>query len=280
MAIIDKIYNNNVAQIIDEKGREVVVMGRGLAFGKKVGDDLEPDKIERTFVAQDTHLGKEWHQLHGQLTDEEVEVILQIVLLAEETLNEHFELTFYLALADHLHYAIERHRQGLTLTNPLAWEVRKFYPTEFDLGRQALMLVREQLGVTLEEDEAASLALHFANAQRDKGLVSKNQKITQMVMAILDIVRLFYGQEQFNQDNSFNYNRFVTHVQYFAQRVINGLVQGNNDAFLYEQIRMNYPQAYACTQRIKAYVQTEHHFVMSKDEEVYLTIHIQRVTSQ
>lgn len=276
---IDKIYNNNVVQTSDASGQELIVMGRGLAFGKKVGDELDQDKVERTFVTPDIKTSQEWHQLHGQLSSQEIEAILQVISRAEAVLAQSFELPFYLALADHLHYAIERQREGLTLGNPLAWEIRKFYPVEFDLGKETLAIVADKVGVELEEDEAASLALHFVNAQRDNGLVTKNQKITQLVMAILDIVRLYYGQEQFAQDNSFNYNRFVTHVQYFAQRVINGLVQGSNDAFLYEQVQANYPQAFACTQRIKKYVQADYQFLMSQDEEVYLTIHIQRVIS-
>lgn len=274
---IDKVYNNNVVQVVDEQGREVILMGRGLGFQKKVGDRVNPDLIEKTFVPREAAIGVEWHQIYGKLSEQELAVVLAIIAHVEKGLNQTFEVSFYIALADHLHYAIERTREGLSLKNPLAWEVRKFYPVEHQLGLDALELVAADLGVRLDEDEATSLALHFVNAQRDNGLVTKNQKITQLVMAILDIVRLYYGQERFAQDNSFNYNRFVTHVQYFAQRVINGLVQGINDAFLYEQVQANYPQAFDCTQRIKKYVEAEYPFLMSQDEEVYLTIHIQRV---
>lgn len=48
--IIEKILNNNVIVTHDEGGREVVAMGRGLAFGKKNGsrvDDAQVDKVYR-----------------------------------------------------------------------------------------------------------------------------------------------------------------------------------------------------------------------------------------
>lgn len=61
----------------------------------------------------------------------------------------------------------------------------------------------------------------------------------------------------------------------------NSLVQGKNDAFLYEQVKENYPHAFACTEKIKSYVESAYDFAMSRDEQVYLTIHIQRLeTSQ
>lgn len=52
--IINKIFNNNVV-LSEEKGQEVIVMGRGLAFGKKVGDGLEVEKIEKRYVLSQSH---------------------------------------------------------------------------------------------------------------------------------------------------------------------------------------------------------------------------------
>ena len=78
-------------------------------------------------------------------------------------------------------------------------------------------------------------------------------------------------------EDSVSYNRFVTHIQYFAQRVINGVVQGTNDSFLYEQVKLNYPEAFSCSEKIKNFIETSYDFTMSNDEQVYITIHIQRL---
>ena len=180
-----------------------------------------------------------------------------------------------MALGDHLHFALERTEQGLHLQNPLAWEIRKFYPKEYQLGLEALDLVQEKLGQTLDKSEASSIALHFVNAQKNGQLGQDSYAISRIVTQILDIVRLHFGRDM--DENDISYHRFITHVQYFAQRVIKGMVQGVNDAFLYEQVQHNYPQAFACTQKIQTYVRTAWEFDMSQDEQVYLTIHIQRL---
>ena len=42
--IIKKVLNNNV--VLSEKdNHEIVIMGKGIAFGKRVGDLLDKDKI-------------------------------------------------------------------------------------------------------------------------------------------------------------------------------------------------------------------------------------------
>ena len=272
---IDKVFNNNVVQVLGDKNEEIIVMGKGLGFQKKTGDEVDQELIEKRFILQDTDVASELSRVYTDLDSIEIELILAIINQGQKILEQTFDISLYIALADHLHYTIERTKEGLTLQNPLSWEVRKFYPREFQLGRDAIKLIKEKMGVELADDEAASIALHFINAQKDSGLLEKNRLISKIVIDILEIVRLHFGQIE--DEESISYNRFVTHVQYFAQRVANGLVQGKNDAFLYEQVKENYPHAFACTEKIKSYVVSAYDFPMSKDEQVYLTIHIQRL---
>ena len=278
---IEKVFNNNVVQILGINNEEIIVMGKGLGFQKKPGDGVNQDLIEKRFILQntDTDMVGELSRVYVDLDSEEIDLVLEIIHQGQEKLGQTFDISLYIALADHLHYTIQRTREGLTLQNPLAWEVRKFYPEEFQLGKDTIELVKEKMTLQLADDEAASIALHFINAQKDGGLLEKNRLISKIVSDILEIVRLHFGEVR--DEESISYNRFITHVQYFAQRVANGLVQGKNDAFLYEQVKENYPHAFACTEKIKSYVESAYNFAMSRDEQVYLTIHIQRLeTSQ
>ena len=47
--IINKVINNNVLSTHDENNREIVLMGKGIGFQKKVGDEVAEDKIEKKF---------------------------------------------------------------------------------------------------------------------------------------------------------------------------------------------------------------------------------------
>ena len=271
---IEKILNNNVVQALDNDV-EYIVMGRGLGFQKKVGEFVDKEKIEKTFVLENQDAADEWSRVYVNLPDDEMQLFLNILTFAEAVLQTKFEPSFFIALADHLHYAIERSREGISLQNPLAWEVRKFYPREYEIGKQALRLIAKDLEVQLADDEAASVALHFVNAQKDVGLHEKDQQMTQIVVGISDIVRLHFGSDL--GEDSFSYNRFITHLQYLAQRIVSGVSGGKNDAFLYEQVKLNYPESFVCTQKIATNIETSYAFDLSLDEQVYLTIHIQRL---
>ena len=271
---IEKILNNNVVQALDNNV-EYIVMGKGLGFQKKVGDLVDKEKIEKTFVLENTEAVEEWSRVYVNLPDGEMQVFLNILTFAEAVLQTKFDPSFFIALADHLHYAIERSSEGVSLQDPLAWEVRTFYPREYEIGKQALRLIAKDLEVQLADDEAASVALHFVNAQKDAGLHEKDRQMTQIVVGISDIVRLHFGYDL--EEDSFSYNRFMTHLQYLAQRIVSGVSGGKNDAFLYEQVKLNYPESFVCTKKIATYIETSYAFDLSLDEQVYLTIHIQRL---
>lgn len=272
---IERVYNNNVVQVTD-KQHEEIIMGKGLGFQKKPGDDVDVNKIEKRFILQesDQDMIGELSRVYQDLTSQELNLVLTIIERGQEVLKQTFEISLYIALADHLQYAIQRTRDGISLQNPLAWEIRKFYPKEYELGQESLKLIESHIGLSMETSEAASIALHFINAQKDGSLIEASQQVSQIVINCLEIVRLHFGH--LAAEDSVSYNRFVTHLQYFAQRVVSGSVQGNNDDFLYDQVKANYQEAFACTQKIKDYIEGYFAFQMSKDEQVYLTIHIQR----
>lgn len=273
--LIQKVLNNNVVQVKNDNGDELVIMGRGIGFQKATGDPIDSSKIAKTFVLKEEDAM--FSDIYQELSTEEIDTVFSIVKLAEERLNQDYQSHVYITLGDHLHYALERHRDQLPLTNPLAWEVRRVYKAEYKVGLEALDIVEEKTGVRLEESEASSIALHLINAQKEGQMLEQTLKMLKVVQDILNIVRLHYGID-FDED-SISYQRFVTHLQYFAQRVNGKLQQGSNDSFLYEQVRDTYPKAFTCSDKIKQYIETTYDFPVGREEQVYLTIHIQRLAT-
>jgi beta-glucoside operon transcriptional antiterminator len=272
---IEKVYNNNVVLVKSDNDEEIIIMGKGLGFQKKTGDEVESSQIEKRFILQNADIVDELTRVYVDLSPEETEVVLEIIEHGQKILKTNFDIALYISLADHLHYTYQRIADNVVLQNPLTWEIRKFFPEEFQVGRDALKIVFEKMSLILPDDEVASIALHFVNAQKDSGIIKKNYQVSRIVTDIIGIVRLFYGKVV--DEDSVSYNRFVTHIQYFAQRVINGVVQGTNDSFLYEQVKLNYPEAFSCSEKIKNFIETSYDFTMSNDEQVYITIHIQRL---
>ena len=47
--VIDKVLNTNVVLAKNDEGEQVIVMGCGVAFGKKAGEMIDDTKIDKIF---------------------------------------------------------------------------------------------------------------------------------------------------------------------------------------------------------------------------------------
>lgn len=276
--IIEKILNNNVVMARNSSGEETVYTGRGLAFKKRVGDEIQQEFVEKEFILKDSVLSSQFQQLFSDLPSEEVEAVKKIVDLAEEKLGTELSSNIYLTLTDHIHYAIARAREGIELPNPLKYETRKFYPKEFDIARQGIQLINEQFDVSFADDEAGFIAFHIVNAEQGNSSMEETMTATEIVGNVLTIISRYFGLP-FDED-SLNYQRMVTHLQFFSQRYLRDELNGDEDEFLYELIQSKYPKAFQAVQRINQYLITKYDKPVGKAEQTYLTIHIQRLVGE
>ena len=68
--IVEKVLNNNVVVSIEPKTRkEIILMGQGIAFGKKIGQEIDESKIEKRFMVEDKTLGDKIKKLINQIPE-------------------------------------------------------------------------------------------------------------------------------------------------------------------------------------------------------------------
>lgn len=275
---IEKVLNNNVVLAFNESNQEMVVMGRGIAFQKHAGDDIEEDKIEKTFVPEGQEVMEHLLSLYRDIDPDILEIATNVIKYAQGILHARLSNHIYLTLPDHLSYAISRAKEGLDIKSPLTWEIKRFYKVEHEIGLKAIELVKNNLNIQLPETEAAAIALHIVNARQDEQDIQVTIKMTEMVQDILNIVCYYYGKT-FNEE-TFQYTRFITHLQYFARRLLQQERKESGDDFLYEQVKHKYEKAFKCTERINEYLSNTQGAELTTDEQLYLAIHIQRVTTE
>lgn len=273
---ITKILNNNVVVVLDEHQREQVVMGRGLAFRKGVGEKLDQEKIEKVFALQDDALALRLGELIGQIPLEVFTTCDRIINLATQRLGK-LQDSLYITLTDHCYFAIERQRKGLAIKNVLLWEIKRLYPKEFALGREALALIAKRLNVELAEDEAGFIALHLVTAQLNSEM-PEVMHITRVMQEILQLVK--YQFHLVYDEESLSYQRFVTHLKFFAQRMLSRTVVEDDDASLHSAIKENYAKAWKCAEKIAQYLHQHYQRELTTEEIMFLTIHIERVRKE
>ena len=60
---IAKVINNNVISVLDAQNKELVVMGRGIAFQQRPGDVVDESKIEKTFKLDNKDVSEKFKTL-------------------------------------------------------------------------------------------------------------------------------------------------------------------------------------------------------------------------
>ena len=271
---IKKVLNNNAVTVINKDDKEIVVMGLGLAFKKKSGDKLEQGKIERIFTLENKEVSEKLKKLISEIPAKYVEISEEIINYAEDNLGKKLNENIYITLTDHISFAMTRHKQGLNIKNPMLWEIKKFYKQEYSIGLIALNIIEDNFGVNLLEDEAASIALHIVNAELNEDMPS-GVNMTKVIQEILNIIR--YNFEMDFDEESLSYHRLITHLKFFAQRMINETPSKSDDDYLYDIVLEKYSNAYKCVEKIKTHLIKVYNADMSKEEMAYLTIHINRV---
>ena len=273
---IAKILNNNVVVVQDERGREQVVMGRGLAFQKRVGEALDTALVEKVFALQSDELVRRLGELLSQIPLEVMTTCDRIIGLAVQRLGK-LQESLYITLTDHCYFAIERQKNGLAIKNVLLWDIKRLYPKEFELGQEARAIIARRLNVELEEDEAGFIALHLVTAQ----LNSEMPEVMHVTRVMQEILQLVKYQLQLNYDEeSLSYQRFVTHLKFFAQRMLTRTVVEDDDVSLHSAVKDNYAKAWKCAETVATHLQKQYQRSLTTEEIMFLAIHIERVRKE
>jgi beta-glucoside operon transcriptional antiterminator len=274
---IHKVINNNVISVLAENSKELVIMGRGLAFQKKPGDTVDEERIEKIFTLENKDLSERFKTLLYEIPMEYMEISDEIIIHAKEKLGKNLNESIYVSLTDHIHFAVQRHQKGMDIKNALLIEIKRLYRDEFLIGKEALNIIQQKVGIELPEDEAGFIAMHVVNAELNEEMPNI-LNITKVMQEILAIVKNHFNIE-FDEE-SLNYYRFVSHLKYFAQRLFSKTYLTSDDDFLYHTVREKYTNATACAEKIKEFVSQKYDCELPNEEMLYLTIHISRVVNR
>ena len=274
--IIEKVINNNIISAYEKSGAEVIVMGRGIGFKKKQGEVVPADQISKIFRIKSRTLAEQFKELLANMPLERVRISDEIISHAKDHLKLKLNQSIYVTLTDHINFAIERVSQGIEPQNALLWEIKRFYPQEFQLGIYASELIHDRLGILLPEDEAGFIALHFVNAEYGTD-IRDAVKFPDQMQAIVDIVEHDLGIML--DESSLHYERFVTHIKFLIQRIYRKELLSSEDRELSLMMQRKYPREYQCSVKVAEYIMKATGSRLSEEEIMYLSVHIRRVST-
>lgn len=277
--IINKVLNNNVVITSDEHKNEMIVMGRGIAFKKKIGDTIPDNTVDKVYRLANPTVLNQFQELVADLPVEYLELSNQIIEYARKELASPINDTIYISLTDHMHSAIERAKKGITVKNVLLWDIKRFFPEEYRIGLKTIEKISEIYGVTLPDDEAGFVALHLVNAQADNEDQGNITALTQTMQEIINIVTYFF-KTTFDEDSVYFY-RFTMHLRFFVSRMLSHTQHTDEtDEELLAMVKQKYHNGFQCVQKINKFLINKYAYQMSSDEQLYLTIHIARLVQK
>ena len=268
-----KILNNNLVFARDDAGQEVIVKGLGIGFHASRGDTVDESRIGQVFYPQDKQNIQQIQEFLLSIPAEYLNFVQDFVDSVKAAEGITFNSSIYLSLSDHLLGTIKRYQEGISLENVLLLDIKRLYKKEYTWGEQMLAQVKEVFGVALPPDEAGFIALHFVNAEENQR-GNDSYKIAAIVSDIQQTVKTYYSDLEFD-DNSLYYQRFLTHLKYFAQRYLHQELQTDQDDSLFQLVSQQYRDAFGCVKMIFLMMEERYGYQLSQEEMMYLTIHIQ-----
>ena len=274
--IIKRILTNNAVVIDDENQQEKIVCGKGIAFKKRPGMEIDEISINQTFILEGGGEYSRFEQLLKDVPLEYLELSSEIINMAKLEFAKKFKDNVIITLSDHLYVAIKRCREGMTISNPLLWDIKNFYEIEYDIGLRALELIKNKFHIQWPNDEAGFIALHIVNVELDEDNMDHIFQVTKVIQEIMTIVKYHFHAE-FDTSNVYYY-RFITHLKFFALRLLkDNQFNEDEENELLDVVKDKYCTSYECVLKIKDFLEKKYNYTLQEDEIVYLTIHVHRV---
>lgn len=275
---IIKVINNNNLCVLDDNGKEQIVSGKGIGFGKKCGESVDPSQITKTYLITDSALQKKMISMLSDIPYYYVDFTNDMVEYIKSAYHSNLNESLLLTLSDHIAFAIERKKNGNEFTNPLLESIQESFPKELSLGLVCIDKIKEKFGVEMSRDEAGFIAMHIINARLDTTM-SDLYDMTKMITGCVETAEFFYGKK-FDRTSP-NYERFVKHLKYLAQRLYNNKLleeKLSDDAAFVIMIKKTCNQHYQCALSIQDYILKTYKKEINGDELITLAIHLKKAT--
>ncbi len=270
---IEKVMNNNIILAVDlQSNLEMVLLGKGIGFGKKEKSlvELDPSQIEKSFHTFDKKIKEEYFSLLSQIDEKVIGAIEEIISVAEQSLgklNDHL----HIVLTDHIEFALERIRMGIEIDNPFLHEIKALYPQEFEIGKRGAEIIKSRIGIEISEAEMGFIALYLNSARQNK-TIKETVQDTRILRESIEIIEkeLDYN---INHDDV-TYIRLINHLRVKLNYIQDGKFSKNP---LLDTIKKQMPVAFKIARKIATHIEESKNLKVSEDEIGYMAIHIERI---
>ena len=268
---IAKLLNHNSFIGIESGAKqECLIMGKGIAFGKKIGQTIEVPQDARIYSLKELTDRGDAREIINSVSPVCLELANEILREAEAEFGD-IDRSILFPIADHLDFAIRRLQRGEQISNPLTEDIRILFYKEYKVAGCIAPMLKEKFQIELDEHETGYIALHVHSAIVDEK-VSQAMEIARTVRECISLVEKETGNSI--DVMSLAYNRLMNHVRYMVARAIHGEKLKMN---LNDYMSVKFPEAFHASERICHEMEKRLGLPMPDIEIGYLAMHLERM---
>ncbi len=268
-----KVLNNNSILVIDlDTKQELIFLGKGVGFGKKVNQNVSEIENAKAYRFTEQQSRQESIDTIKSISPVFIEIAGGIIEEAEKQFGN-VDNNILLPLADHIAFAIKRMEQGIELKNPFAKEIKVLFEEEYNVAKKGKDLINQKIGVEINDDEVGYITLHVHTALTRENVV-QSMDVARMIQEGIQTIEKELGAML--DDATISYTRLLTHMKFMILRVI-------NDEKLHldmtDYVLENFPDSFALAKQICSSFEQNIKKTFPNIEISYFAIHIERVKS-
>lgn len=271
--MIIKIFNNNVI-LVSYESKEKIILGRGIGFGKHIGDTIQSSpSIDKVFALEGYGSSDKFNELITKVDDKIIGMCEEIIYMISKELNEELDEKIHISLTDHIAFTLYRLQHNDEINNPFLVETETLYKREFDIAQKAVKMLENETGVCIPEGEVGFITLHIHSA-RNRGKLSNTIKYAYISNSIVELI-----EDELNiqiDKNSLDYARFVTHIRFAIERIMNNSPIKNE---LLYAIKKQFKNSYKLSKKVATLIESELGMKVEEDEIGYIAMHIEKLRS-
>lgn len=271
-----RVYNNNVVLSQNKNGKELVLVGRGLAYGLNKGDNIDESKVEKRFELKET-VNNKFKELIQDVPIDDILICEEVISYIKSNNDKEIDDSIYVTLTDHIINMVDRIKKGIDFDSTILLNISYLYKAEHKIALHAVEMLSKRYDLKIDDSEANFITLHIVNGESNSNMMEMYE-ITSIIDEILSIVNRNYKIDY----EDFAYDRFITHCRFFVQRVVNKeYVEENKKKYVEMFLMMKglYKSQYRCVNEIAHFIENKYNYQVEDDEKMYLLLHLVKLTT-
>lgn len=268
--VIKVLNNNGILVYHNETGREMILLGNGVGFGKRPTQQIERIPGAKVYSLVTRRKDQSVLKTVNGIQPGFIEVAGRIIEEAEKVF-QNMNRDILLPMADHIALAAKRAAESRQIPNPFTPDIRVLFAKEYAVALRGRDIIKETTGHEISDDEVGFITLHIHAGLSDEQ-VSQTLDTTRIINEGIHMIEEAFGQKF--AEESLAYTRLMSHLYYMVARTRNG---ESTKVDFNDFIFSNYPRTGKVAEEVCRFMGRELKKEVAREEIGFLAIHIQRV---